>query len=140
MSRDAAPADGLHVNRVGRRAGLAERPARLPRSGSAVRRGGRAGVEGALLVTALLLGGAGVARGAGRGFGLDALAPHISENTLNYHYGKHHQAYVNKLNDMIKGTDFEGDSLIEIVKNTAGEKSRQGMFNTAAQVWNHTFY
>ncbi|WP_026147766.1 superoxide dismutase [Robiginitomaculum antarcticum] len=70
----------------------------------------------------------------------DALAPTISENTLNYHYGKHHQAYVNKLNDMIKDTDFEDASLVAIVKNTAGEKERQGMFNNAAQVWNHTFY
>ncbi len=70
----------------------------------------------------------------------DALAPHISENTLNYHYGKHHQAYVTNLNKMIEGTDFENDSLVEIVKNTAGHKERQGMFNNAAQVWNHTFY
>ncbi|WP_371395494.1 superoxide dismutase [Fretibacter rubidus] len=70
----------------------------------------------------------------------DALAPHISENTLNYHYGKHHQAYVNKLNDMVKGTDFADDSLVSIVRNTAGKKERQGMFNNAAQVWNHTFY
>lgn len=70
----------------------------------------------------------------------DALAPHISENTLNYHYGKHHQAYVNKLNDMIEGTDFETDSLDDIVKKTAGKASHQGMFNNAAQVWNHTFY
>lgn len=65
----------------------------------------------------------------------DALAPTISEDTLNYHYGKHHQAYVNKLNDGIKGTDYEGMSLEEIIKKSDG-----GLFNNAAQVWNHTFY
>lgn len=70
----------------------------------------------------------------------DALAPHISEDTLNYHYGKHHQAYVNNLNKMVEGTDFADSSLVEIVKNTAGAPERQGMFNNAAQVWNHTFY
>ncbi len=70
----------------------------------------------------------------------DALAPHISEETLNFHYGKHHQAYVTNLNKMIDGTDFADSSLVEIVKNTAGKKERQGMFNNAAQVWNHTFY
>ena len=65
----------------------------------------------------------------------DALAPTISEDTLNYHYGKHHQAYVNKLNDGIEGTEFEGMSLEEIIKKSDG-----GLFNNAAQVWNHTFY
>ena len=65
----------------------------------------------------------------------DALAPHISAETLDYHYGKHHQAYVTNLNNLIKGTQFENSSLDDIVKNSQG-----GMFNNAAQVWNHTFY
>ena len=64
-----------------------------------------------------------------------ALEPHISEETLNYHYGKHHQAYVNKLNAQIEGTDWEKVGLEEIVKSSTG-----GVFNNAAQVWNHTFY
>mgnify|MGYP001627800628 FL=1 len=65
----------------------------------------------------------------------DALAPHISEETLNYHHGKHHNAYVNKLNDLIKGTEFENMSLEDII-----QKSDGGIFNNAAQIWNHTFY
>lgn len=65
----------------------------------------------------------------------DALAPHISEETINYHYGKHHQAYVTNLNNMIAGTDFEGKSLEDIIRTSEG-----GVFNNAAQVWNHTFY
>ena len=64
-----------------------------------------------------------------------ALEPHISEETLNYHYGKHHQAYVNKLNAQIEGTDWDKVGLEEIVKSSTG-----GVFNNAAQVWNHTFY
>ena len=64
-----------------------------------------------------------------------ALEPHISEETLNYHYGKHHQAYVNKLNAQIEGTDWGKVGLEEIVKSSTG-----GVFNNAAQVWNHTFY
>lgn len=65
----------------------------------------------------------------------DALAPHISEETLEYHYGKHHQTYVTNLNNLVPGTEFEGLSLEEIVKKSSG-----GIFNNAAQVWNHTFY
>ena len=65
----------------------------------------------------------------------DALAPHISAETLEYHYGKHHQAYVTNLNNLIKGTPFEGKTLEEIVRSSDG-----GVFNNAAQVWNHTFY
>lgn len=65
----------------------------------------------------------------------DALAPHISEETLEYHYGKHHKTYVDKLNGLVPGTEFEGKSLEEIVKTSTG-----GVFNNAAQVWNHTFY
>jgi len=70
----------------------------------------------------------------------DALAPHISENTINFHYGKHHQAYITNLNNLITGTDLEGKTLEEIIKISAADKSKQGIFNNAAQVWNHTFY
>ncbi len=65
----------------------------------------------------------------------DALAPHISAETLDYHYGKHHAGYVKKLNNAIEGTPMAEKSLEEIVKNSDG-----GTFNNAAQVWNHTFY
>lgn len=65
----------------------------------------------------------------------DALAPHISQETLEYHYGKHHQAYVTNLNKLIAGTEFEAMSLEEIIL-----KAKGGIFNNAAQVWNHTFY
>ncbi|MFN0092986.1 MAG: superoxide dismutase [Acidimicrobiales bacterium] len=66
---------------------------------------------------------------------MDALAPHISKETLEFHYGKHHQTYVTNLNNLIKGTEFEDKSLEDIVKSASG-----GVFNNAAQVWNHTFY
>jgi len=65
----------------------------------------------------------------------DALAPRISEETIDYHYGKHHQAYVNNLNSLIKGTDHADKSLEDIIRSSEG-----GLFNNAAQVWNHTFY
>jgi superoxide dismutase, Fe-Mn family len=65
----------------------------------------------------------------------DALTPHISPETLEYHYGKHHAAYVTKLNAGIKGTEFEEASLEDIILKSSG-----GLFNNAAQVWNHTFY
>ncbi len=68
-------------------------------------------------------------------YAMDALAPHISKETLEYHYGKHHQAYVTNLNNLIKGTEFENASLEDIVKKSSG-----GIFNNGAQVWNHTFY
>ncbi|MFW6248496.1 MAG: superoxide dismutase [Bacteroidota bacterium] len=68
-------------------------------------------------------------------FEFNALEPHISKKTVEFHYTKHHQGYVKKLNGMIEGTEFENMSLEEIVK-----KSEGGMFNNAAQVWNHTFY
>ncbi|MEO1243136.1 MAG: superoxide dismutase [Pseudomonadota bacterium] len=71
-------------------------------------------------------------------YGKSDLAPHISEQTLDFHYGKHHQAYVDKTNAAIKGTDLENSSLEEIVRHAAGDD--QGLFNNAAQVWNHTFY
>lgn len=64
----------------------------------------------------------------------NALVPHISEETLDFHYGKHHQTYVTNLNNLIKGTEFETLSLEDIVK-----KSAAGVYNNAAQVWNHTF-
>ncbi|MEI6050763.1 MAG: superoxide dismutase [Bacteroidota bacterium] len=66
---------------------------------------------------------------------LNALIPYISEETLDYHYGKHHQAYVNNLNGLIPGTEFEKADLERIIKKAEG-----GIFNNAAQVWNHTFY
>lgn len=65
----------------------------------------------------------------------DALAPHISAETLDYHYGKHHKTYVDKLNGLIPGTEYEGKSLEEIIKTSSG-----GVFNNSAQIWNHTFY
>jgi superoxide dismutase len=68
-------------------------------------------------------------------YAMDALAPIISKETLEFHYGKHHQTYVTNLNNLIPGTEFESASLEEIVKKSTG-----GVFNNAAQVWNHTFY
>ncbi len=65
----------------------------------------------------------------------NALEPHISAETLEYHYGKHHQTYVTNLNKLIAGTEFENMGLEDIVKKASG-----GIFNNAAQVWNHTFY
>ena len=69
-------------------------------------------------------------------YAMDALAPTISKETLEFHYGKHHQAYVTNLNNLIKGTEFENASLEDIVKKAPAG----GVFNNAAQVWNHTFY
>ncbi|HAT6978810.1 TPA: superoxide dismutase [Fe] [Legionella pneumophila] len=68
-------------------------------------------------------------------YALDALAPHISKETLEYHYGKHHNTYVTNLNKLIPGTEFESMTLEEIIM-----KAKGGIFNNAAQVWNHTFY
>jgi Fe-Mn family superoxide dismutase len=68
-------------------------------------------------------------------YAIDALAPSISQETLEYHYGKHHQTYVTNLNNLIKGTEFENLSLEENIKKSSG-----GIFNNSAQVWNHTFY
>lgn len=65
----------------------------------------------------------------------NALEPHISSETLDFHYGKHHQTYVTKLNGLVPGTEFEGKSLEDIIKTSSG-----GVFNNAAQIWNHTFY
>ena len=68
-------------------------------------------------------------------YALDALAPTISKETLEFHYGKHHQAYVTNLNNLVAGTEFESASLEDVVKKSSG-----GIFNNAAQIWNHTFY
>ncbi len=65
----------------------------------------------------------------------DALAPHISPETLEYHYGKHHQAYVTNLNKLVEGTEFENAPLEDVILKSDG-----GLFNNSAQVWNHTFY
>ena len=65
----------------------------------------------------------------------DALAPHISAETLEYHYGKHHQAYVTNLNKLVEGTEFENAPLEDVILKSDG-----GLFNNSAQVWNHTFY
>lgn len=70
----------------------------------------------------------------------DALAPVISANTLEFHHGKHHRAYVDNGNKLIAGTDLEKESLEAIIRKTAGDASRAGIFNNAAQVWNHSFY
>jgi len=68
-------------------------------------------------------------------YAADALAPYMSKETMEYHYGKHHQTYVTNLNNLIKGTEFAQQSLEEIVRKSSG-----GIFNNAAQVWNHTFF
>ena len=68
-------------------------------------------------------------------YAMDALAPHISKETFEFHYGKHHQAYVTNLNNLIKGTEFENASLEDIVKKSSG-----GIFINASQVWNNTFF
>lgn len=68
-------------------------------------------------------------------YAMDALAPHMSQETLEYHYGKHHATYVNKLNDLIAGTEFAEADLETIIANSSGP-----LFNNAAQVWNHTFF
>jgi Fe-Mn family superoxide dismutase len=73
-------------------------------------------------------------------YGDDALAPHISAETISFHYGKHHQAYVDNLNKMIHGTDMADASLEDIIHASAGDASKAGVFNNSAQVWNHTFY
>jgi Fe-Mn family superoxide dismutase len=73
-------------------------------------------------------------------YGKDALAPHISANTLDFHYGKHHKTYVDNLNKLIVGTDLAEKPLEEIIKIAAKDSAKAGIFNNAAQVWNHTFY
>ncbi|HEH9400357.1 TPA: superoxide dismutase [Fe] [Aeromonas sobria] len=68
-------------------------------------------------------------------YAINALEPHISQETLEYHHGKHHNTYVVNLNNLVPGTEFEGKSLEEIIKTSSA-----GIFNNAAQIWNHTFY
>ena len=68
-------------------------------------------------------------------YAIDALAPHISQETLEFHHGKHHNTYVVKLNGLLPGSEFEGKTLEEIIKTSSGP-----VFNNAAQIWNHTFY
>jgi Fe-Mn family superoxide dismutase len=70
----------------------------------------------------------------------DALLPYITPNTFDFHHGKHHNAYVVNLNNLIKDTDLASKSLEEIILATAGKADKAGIFNNAAQVWNHTFY
>ncbi len=70
----------------------------------------------------------------------EALAPHISEKTLDFHYGKHHNTYLTNLNKLIQDTDLANESLEYIIEKTSGITSKSGIFNNAAQVWNHTFY
>jgi superoxide dismutase, Fe-Mn family len=69
-------------------------------------------------------------------YALDALVPHISKETLEYHYGKHHQTYIDNLNKLVPNTEYEGLTLEEIIRKAPAG----GVFNNAAQIWNHTFY
>lgn len=69
-------------------------------------------------------------------YDLDTLAPYISRETLEFHHGKHHQTYIDNLNKLIPGTEYENMSLEEIIKKAP----KGGIFNNAAQIWNHTFY
>ncbi len=73
-------------------------------------------------------------------YATDALQPHMSANTFSYHYGKHHAGYVKKLNAAIEGTDMVSKSLEEVILATAKVPEKAGVFNNAAQVWNHTFF
>ena len=73
-------------------------------------------------------------------YGDSDLAPHISANTLSFHYGKHHKTYVDKATDMVKGTEFADAPLEDIVRATHGKADKKGLFNNAAQAWNHSFY
>ena len=70
----------------------------------------------------------------------NALEPHTSAQTLDFHHGKHHQTYVTNLNNLVKGSPMENQSLEEIIQATAKDQSKAGIFNNAAQVWNHTFF
>jgi Fe-Mn family superoxide dismutase len=73
-------------------------------------------------------------------YAIDALAPVISAQTVDFHYNKHHKAYVDKLNQLIIGTPFEGLTVPEIMQNSFGDTNAVSIFNNAAQIWNHTFY
>ena len=73
-------------------------------------------------------------------YGLADLAPHISQETLEFHYGKHHASYVTNLNKMVEGTNDADVSLEHLITRSAGDSARGAVFNNAAQIWNHTFY
>ena len=73
-------------------------------------------------------------------YGESDLAPHISPETLSFHYGKHHKAYVDNTNKLVEGTDLAGASLEDVIRASAGRPDKKGLFNNSAQVWNHTFY
>lgn len=73
-------------------------------------------------------------------YAMNALEPYISERTMEFHYGKHHKAYVDNLNKLIQGTEFEEMSLEEIIKASYGRDELSGIFNNAAQAWNHNFF
>ena len=73
-------------------------------------------------------------------YAIDALAPVISSETLSFHYGKHHKAYVDNLNKLVAGTDLAETSLEPLIKSVAGKPDKAGIFNNAAQIWNHTFF
>ena len=73
-------------------------------------------------------------------YALDALQPHVSKTTLEFHHGKHHKAYVDKTNELIANTDLAARSLEEIVRSAAGPKGKPALFNNAAQAWNHAFF
>ena len=73
-------------------------------------------------------------------YALDALEPHISRQTLEFHHGKHHAGYVNNLNKLVEGTDLDGKSIEDTITAVAGNAEKAGVFNNAAQVWNHSFY
>jgi len=70
----------------------------------------------------------------------NALEPVISANTISFHYGKHHKTYVDNLNNLVKGTEYENATLEKIIGDTAGKADKAPLFNNAAQIWNHTFY
>ncbi len=70
----------------------------------------------------------------------NALEPVISANTISYHYGKHHKKYVDDLNKLIAGTEYESASLEKIIAESAGQAEKSELFNNAAQTWNHSFY
>ncbi len=73
-------------------------------------------------------------------FAEDALEPVISSKTISFHYGKHHKTYVDKLNKLIEGTEFEDLLLVDVIQKTANKPENKGIFNNAAQVWNHAFF
>lgn len=100
----------------------------------------------AALAVAPLLGAPAIARAASPfvlpplPYGDAALEPVISARTIGFHYGKHHQGYLNNLNKLVAGTEMAEMSLEKIILATAGSPEKAGLFNNAAQVWNHTFY